>query len=216
MPERLASVARKPRGAEHRDDTDAAPSAFSWRYPHTPATIRRHWHAGVLKAVTAAALVQFERVHWLESGTWPIYGTKLTPMVWSALLRAAALHEADPDDYRVALANESEPEQLRVWRDGRIVLRTLVNTGVPGGATPHGLFYVYPRYQSQTMHGVITAGVPYVYRNVPDVDYFSGNDAIEEALRLPSGPGLRRSPARDRASDLPGAALRLFGRHLLR
>lgn len=168
-------------------DADDPASSLRWRYPDIPATLRQRWRPGVAGVLTDGALVQFERVEGIESGTWPLYSTALTPLVWSALLSAAATDRGDPDPYAVALVHESSPERLDLWQDGSVVLRTLVNTGISGGATPSGVFYVYQRYRTQTMRGTTTTGAPYVYPNVPDVDYFWGNFAIHGFARAAYG-----------------------------
>jgi len=160
---------------------------LTWRYPHTPSAVRRQWQPGVDSPMTEGAIVQFERVHDLGSGSYPPYVPTLSPALWRALLQASLEHAVDPDPYSVAEVSETLPEHLTIWSDGADVLRTLVNTGVPGGATPTGAFYVYLRYTSQTMHGTTTTGTPYVYPNVPDVNYFSGNFAIHGFTRSSYG-----------------------------
>lgn len=167
-------------------DPDPA-SQLTWRYPSTPAAVQALWEPGVDSTMTQGAIVQFERVHGLESGSYPPYGTSLSAPLWQALLQAAVSGNEDPDPYAVAEVSESEPEHLTIWSNGAPVLDTLVNTGIPGGATPTGAYFVYLRYRSQTMRGTTVSGTPYVYPDVPDVNYFSGNFAIHGFERASYG-----------------------------
>ena len=186
-PTRVSGRGRRRRAASDRAaDSDPAASLV-WRYADIPSALRAHWDPGDAGVLTDGALVQFERVQDIESGTWPLYATALTPTVWSALLTAAVARRTDPDPYAIAIVHESRPEHLDIWQDGHVVLDTLVNTGIPGGATPRGTFYVYQRYRSQTMRGITTTGKPYLYSDVPDVDYFQGNIAIHGFARASYG-----------------------------
>jgi hypothetical protein len=156
--------------------------------------------------MTRGAIVQFERVHGLEQPGWPPYRASLSDGLWAVLLRAASHDEVDPYPYSVATVSEAAPEHLTVWTDGATTLRTSVNTGVPGATTPEGAFYVYLRYRSQTMRGVTTTGAPYVYHDVPDVSYFSGNIAIHGFARPSYG-----FPQSQGCVEVPlGAAPRVF------
>jgi lipoprotein-anchoring transpeptidase ErfK/SrfK len=166
--------------------TDPA-TALTWRYSDVPAALTASWAPGQDTTITQGALVQFERVHDLTDGSYPPYATSLTPPVWQALVAASLADAHDPDPYAVAEVSETLPERLTVWSDGADILTTLVNTGIPGGATPTGTYFVYLRYVSQTMRGTTVTGAPYVYPNVPDVNYFSGNFAIHGFARARYG-----------------------------
>lgn len=168
--------------------TDADPAlALTWRYDDIPPSVQALWHPGVDSTMTKGAIVQFERVHDLQDGSYPPYGTTLTSAFWQDLVTSAMAGAVDPHPYTVAEVSEAQPEHLTLWSDGADELTTLVNTGIPGGATPTGAFFVYLRYVSQTMHGYTVTGQPYVYPNVPDVNYFSGNFAIHGFPRAAYG-----------------------------
>lgn len=168
--------------------TDADPAlALTWRYDDVPASVHALWQPGVDSTMTKGAIVQFERVHDLQDGSYPPYGTSLTSAFWQDLVTSAMAGADDPHPYTVAEVSEVQPERLTLWSDGADELTTLVNTGIPGGATPTGAFFVYLRYVSQTMHGYTVTGQPYVYPNVPDVNYFSGNFAIHGFPRAAYG-----------------------------
>ena len=73
--------------------------------------------------------------------------------------------------------SEGSPETITVWHNGRRVLRTLVNTGIPGRPTVTGTFPVYLRYYFQIMKGTNPDGSKYA-DPVSFVSYFNGSDAV--------------------------------------
>ena len=60
--------------------------------------------------------------------------------VWTDLLAAVAKDKQNPNGYTYALANQNLPETLTVWHDGRVVLKTPANTGIPGRPTVDGTY----------------------------------------------------------------------------
>ena len=75
------------------------------------------------------------------------------PAVWKALLRAAARDNANHHGYTYAVASQHTPEYLTVWHNGRIILHTLANTGIPAAPTTVGTAAVYLKYSFQIMKG---------------------------------------------------------------
>ncbi|MCL4423204.1 MAG: L,D-transpeptidase [Actinobacteria bacterium] len=161
---------------------------FSWRWPDLPAALKQAWEPGVDTVLTKGAVISFERVHGLTTGSWPMYAGTMGPQFWSTLLSASSAGQYDPFGFSYALVTKDPlPERITVWHEGQVVLTSPVNTGIPGGATPDGTFPVYQRYRSQTMHGFTATGAPYVYPNVQYVNYFKGNFAIHAFKRAAYG-----------------------------
>ena len=77
----------------------------------------------------------------------------------------------------------SIPETLRVWRNGRVVYSTPVNTGIASRPMAAGTFPVYARYLSTTMRGTNPDGTKYNDPGVPYVAYFNGGDAVHGFVR---------------------------------
>lgn len=173
--------------SSRRDGGASLAAALRWRWPSVPASLRTLWSPGRVTVLTTGAIVQFERVIGLMSGGYPPYGASLTPAFWRALVAAATTKNRDPDDYSYAMVSEQEPERLVLWSDGHDALTTLVNTGIPGGATPTGTWAIYLRYPEQTMRGTTVTGQPYIYPDVKDVSYFEGNFAIHAFPRANYG-----------------------------
>jgi len=74
-----------------------------------------------------------------------------------------------------------------VWRDGTVIYRTPVNTGIPVAPTAPGTYPVYARYLSTTMSGYNPDGSHYEDPGIPDVAYFNGGDAVHGFLRASYG-----------------------------
>lgn len=156
---------------------------FAWRWRHVPATLRHLWTPGVDGVMTQAALTQFLRDAHLPATAAPGGMTAVA----SALRQALAKHQTDPHPYTYVLVSQGRPETLSIWRDGRVVLSTMANTGATPTTTAVGSFAVYLRYRSQAMRGVGPDGLPYDYPHVMWVSYFHGGDAIHAFPRAAYG-----------------------------
>ncbi len=101
----------------------------------------------------------------------------LTPRLWNALFRAQARGEQNQHGYTYAIASKQSPETLTIWHDGRVVERTLANTGIPVSPTVDGTFPVYERFRFTIMSGTNPDGSHYS-DPVSFVSYFNGGDAV--------------------------------------
>jgi peptidoglycan hydrolase-like protein with peptidoglycan-binding domain len=143
---------------------------FSWQGGY-PSNLKDQWKAGAGNILDVGAVRAFESVNGLTMDG--IAGRT----VWTDLLAAVAKGKDNPHGYTYALANQNLPETLTVWHDGRVVLKTLANTGIPGRSTVDGTYPVYLRYYFTYMKGTNPDGTPYddpVYY----VSYFNGGDAV--------------------------------------
>ena len=157
------------------------PGVFGWRYHATPPELRTLFRAGFWSALDQGAVMAFEADHGL-----PVNGIPEAD-VWSALLAAVAGRQRDPRSFTYLVASEARPERLDVWRDGRVIVSTLVNTGAPGAATPLGTWPVRLRFVTATMSGTNPNGTRYVDPGVPDVAYFNGSVAVHGFVRAAYG-----------------------------
>jgi peptidoglycan hydrolase-like protein with peptidoglycan-binding domain len=108
------------------------------------------------------------------------------PGVWTALLRAVAKGQDNRHGYTYAYVSEGSPESLTIWHNGRKVMRTLANTGIPGRPTVTGTYPVYLRYRFQIMQGTNPDGSHYA-DPVSFVSYFNGSDAVHYYPRYSYG-----------------------------
>jgi peptidoglycan hydrolase-like protein with peptidoglycan-binding domain len=154
---------------------------FSWRFSHIPPTLAALWQAGQPNVVTTGAVMAFETANGL--GADGVAG----PLVWAALLRAAAAHQVTAAPYDYVYVTEHSPEYVTVWRDGVNVFTTLANTGIPQAPTQPGTWPVYARYTVTTMSGTNPDGTKYHDTGIPWVSYFHGGDALHGFLRTQYG-----------------------------
>ncbi len=143
---------------------------FSWQSGY-PSNLKDQWTAGAGNILDVGAIRAFESVNGLTMDG--IAGNT----VWSDLLAAVAKGKDNPNGYTYALADQNLPETLTVWHDGRVVLQTAANTGIPASPTADGTYPVYLRFYFTYMQGINPDGTPYddpVYY----VSYFNGGDAV--------------------------------------
>jgi lipoprotein-anchoring transpeptidase ErfK/SrfK len=106
--------------------------------------------------------------------------------VWSDLFKAVANGKDNPNGYTYALASQHSPETITIWHNGRVVLTSLVNTGIPASPTVDGTFPVYLKFYFSYMKGTNPDGSKYndpVYY----ANYFNGGDAVHQFSRYSYG-----------------------------
>jgi hypothetical protein len=163
--------------------------SFSWRWQSTPASLRDQWQPGSPTVMVKGALMAF------MANTESSYNgytadsetvSQLADASWGALVSAAAAGKTDPDPYSYVHVTENLPETLVLWENGRTVLTTPANTGMPGEATSLGTYPIYVRYTVNTMSGTNPDGSAYndiVYW----INYFNGGDAVHGFPRASYG-----------------------------
>ena len=154
---------------------------FIWRYKHIPGSLSALWKRGASTVLVRGALMAFESDHKLASDG--VVGRA----VWTALLKATTKHLASKRSYDYIEVSMSNPETLRVWRDGRVIYSSPANTGIASRPTARGTFPVYARFRSTTMSGTNPDGSNYHDTGVPYVAYFNGGDAVHGFVRSSYG-----------------------------
>jgi peptidoglycan hydrolase-like protein with peptidoglycan-binding domain len=144
--------------------------SFSWQ-PGYPSQLRRFWQGGQPGLILRGAVMAFESNQGLAMD-----GTA-GPGVWQALLKAEAKGQNNPNGYTYAVASKASPETLTIWHNGRRVMHTLANTGIPSAPTVDGTFPVYERFVNTIMSGTNPDGSHYS-DPVQYVSYFNGGDAV--------------------------------------
>jgi peptidoglycan hydrolase-like protein with peptidoglycan-binding domain len=97
--------------------------------------------------------------------------------VWATLFKAVAHNQMNTNGYTYAIAREANPETLTIWHDGKVVVHTLANTGIPAAPTTIGTAPVYLRYLHQIMKGRNPDGSKYA-DPVSYVAYFRSGEAV--------------------------------------
>jgi lipoprotein-anchoring transpeptidase ErfK/SrfK len=157
----------------------APAGTFTWQ-SGWPWALRSQWTPGKANILQVGAIRAFESVHKMTMDG--IAGNSL----WSKLFTAVAKVQKNPNGYTYALANQHYPEKLTLWHNGKVVLTTPVNTGIPGRSTVDGTFPVYLKYYFSYMDGTNPDGSKY-HDPVYYANYFNGGDAVHEFARASYG-----------------------------
>ncbi|MGO8959026.1 MAG: Ig-like domain-containing protein [Streptosporangiaceae bacterium] len=161
-----ANLASTPEG----EAFDPPGGTFRWK-PGYPWTLRSLWSATQPNVILRGAVMAFQSQHGMT-----INGA-LTPKLWQALFTADQLGQRNQSGYTYAIASKRLPETLTIWHDGRVVLRSPTNTGIPVSPTVDGTFPVYLRFRFTIMSGTNPDGSHYS-DPVSFVSYFNGGDAV--------------------------------------
>jgi peptidoglycan hydrolase-like protein with peptidoglycan-binding domain len=149
--------------------------SFSWNSGY-PSVLHSFWSEGSSNLIITGAIRAFENQHGLtmdgEAG----------PAVWADVLKDLASGHQNASGYTYALASKHEPESLTIWHDGRQVLSTEANTGIPSAPTADGTFPVYEKLPFQIMKGTNPDGSKYA-DPVYWISYFNGGDAVHYFVR---------------------------------
>jgi peptidoglycan hydrolase-like protein with peptidoglycan-binding domain len=153
----------------------APAGTFSWESGY-PSNLTDQWQAGSANILDVGAIRAFESVTGLTMDGVAGHA------VWADLFTALAKGKDNPNGYTYALADQHSPETITIWHDGRVVLRSLVNTGIPESPTVDGTFPVYLKFYFSYMQGTNPDGShyddPVYYAN-----YFNGGDAVHQFYR---------------------------------
>ncbi len=164
--------------AAPQPDTMAAELAAVYAPPAGSFT----WKGGYPKILTSfwggpSSLIMEGAIRAFQADQGQTMTGVMTYHLWQLLLKAAAHGYHNPHGYTYALASKGSPETLTVWHNGKVVMHTLANTGIPAAPTADGTFPVYERLQYQIMKGTNPDGSKYA-DPVWWVAYFNGGDAV--------------------------------------
>ncbi len=144
---------------------------FSWD-PGYPSELHGFWQDGSADSLMLkGAVMAFEASQGLAVDGVP------GPEVWSTLLKAVGANQVNTHGYTYALAREGNPETLTVWHDGKVIMKSLDNTGIAVAPTTLGTAPVYLRYYYQIMKGKNPDGSKYA-DPVYYVSYFRSGEAV--------------------------------------
>ena len=150
---------------------DAPAGTFTFNSGY-PSSLTSQWSAGTDNVLVGGAIRAFENNLGLTMDG------DAGPQVWADLLTAVAKDQTNPNGYSYALATQGESnESLQVWHDGKRVLVTPANTGIPASPTADGTFPVYLKYTVTQMKGLNPDGTKYD-DTVYWASYFNGGDAV--------------------------------------
>jgi len=150
-------------------DPPAGTFSFDSGYPDS---LTSQWSVGTNNVLVSGAVRAF------QNNVGLTMDGDAGPQVWAALLKAVAKGQNNPNGYSYALATQgSSNESLQVWHDGKRVLVTPANTGIPASPTVDGTYPVYLKYTVTQMKGLNPDGTKYD-DTVYWASYFNGGDAV--------------------------------------
>jgi len=158
---------------------NAPAGTFKWQAGY-PWNLTDQWKAGSYNILDDGAVRAFESVTGLTMDG------SAGRTVWTDLFKAVATGKRNPNGYTYALANQNSPENIKIWHNGRLVLESPANTGIPASPTEDGTFPVYLKYYFSYMKGTNPDGTKYddpVYY----ASYFNGGDAVHQFDRYSYG-----------------------------
>jgi hypothetical protein len=174
--------------------------SFTWIDHGWPGELRRLWKAGSYTVLTKGLVMSFQADHGLDPNG------SVGPKLWNSLVDALGANSVNTGGYNYALANKTTPESFTVWHDGRLVVKSPMNTGIAGSPTPDGNFPVFTRLRNQIMRGTNPDGSKYA-DPVQFVAYFHKSDAVHYMPRgdygIPQSLGCIELPLPDAARVWP-------------
>ena len=154
---------------------------FSWRYPNTPGSLKALWKPGSWNVITQGAVMRFEDVHGM--GTDGVAG----PRVWRALMEDDLAGRRSDAGYNYVFVHETVPQSLSLWHNGRVIVTSPGNTGIPESPTAPGTWPVFEHIPVGTMSGTNPDGTHYNDPGIRWISYFHGGDALHEFPRASFG-----------------------------
>ena len=109
------------------------------------------------------------------------------PKVWHALLTDSLADKRYRSGYSYVYVHRSVPQSLTLWHDGRTILSSPGNTGVPAAPTQLGTFPVFEHIPIGTMSGTNPDGTRYHDPGIRYISYFNHGDAIHAFNRASFG-----------------------------
>ncbi|HET8607201.1 MAG TPA: L,D-transpeptidase, partial [Gaiellaceae bacterium] len=159
-----------------REELDAAvsppPGRFSWRYPHTPPELKALWQPGSPNEIVRGAVMMFEHDH--DLAVDGLAG----PRVWRELLDDELAGKRKPGGYSYVFVHRNVPQSLNLWHDGKVIVTSPGNTGVPAAPTALGTFPVFEHIPVGRMSGTNPDGSHYDDPGIQWISYFHGGEAI--------------------------------------
>ena len=154
---------------------------YVWRFRSLPWQFKSQWNPLTYNVILEGALMRFQSDHGLPA-TGQMNGT-----TWDTLVAAARAHQFDHTSYNVVVVNQTLPQHLQLFENGKVTFTSVVNTGIAASPTANGTFPVYLRYVTTTMSGINPNGTPYHDTGIPWVSYFNGGDALHGFIRSTYG-----------------------------
>jgi peptidoglycan hydrolase-like protein with peptidoglycan-binding domain len=160
---------------------DPPAGEFHWRYPDTPHELQSLWKTGEPNAITRGAVMMFQDDHHL------VVDGIAGPKLWHTLIADAAAGTRRTAGYSYVYVHRNVPQLLTLWHNGRIVLTSPGNTGVPAAPTALGTWPVFEHIPVGRMSGTNPDGTHYNDPGIRWISYFHGGEALHAFNRSSFG-----------------------------
>ncbi|HZQ80625.1 MAG TPA: L,D-transpeptidase [Gaiellaceae bacterium] len=167
--------------AEIKAAIDPPQGTFSWRFPNTPSQLTTQWNPTTVTQIERGAVMQFEHEHNLTVDA--IAG----PQVWRALIADAIAGKRHSGGYSYVYVHTSLPQLMTLWHDGKVILTSPGNTGIPAAPTAPGTFPVFEHIPVGEMKGTNPDGSHYDDKGIRWISYFHGGEALHSFNRASFG-----------------------------
>jgi lipoprotein-anchoring transpeptidase ErfK/SrfK len=165
----LAAAVRPPAGT------------FGWRFPNSPPQLTRQWSPTKITEITRGAVMMFEHDHGLTVDGFA------GPHVWRTLIADALAGKRRTDGYSYVYVHTHLPQLLTLWHNGRVVLTSPGNTGIPATPTTPGTYPVFEHIPVGEMSGTNPDGSHYDDTGIRWISYFHGGEALHAFTRASFG-----------------------------
>jgi hypothetical protein len=173
-------VARTAR-AQASAAADPPKGHFVWRFKHTPPELKHQWVPNTTNVITRGAIMMYEDEHHLA-----VDGV-VGPVLWKTLLSDAIAGKRRTTGYNYVFVHRNVPQLMSLWHNGKVIVTSPGNTGVPAAPTDLGTFPVFEHLSVTTMSGTNPDGSKYNDPGIPWVSYFNGGDALHAFPRASFG-----------------------------
>jgi hypothetical protein len=109
------------------------------------------------------------------------------PILWRALIGDALGGRVHSGGYSYVFVHRTVPQSLNLWHNGRVILTSPGNTGVPAAPTALGTWPVFEHIPVGTMAGTNPDGSRYNDPGIRWISYFHGGEAIHAFNRASFG-----------------------------
>lgn len=146
---------------------------WSWKWKNIPQQIKQNWKPKVFNTLLLGAIMEFRR-----QNEFIVRGNISKP-VWKAMIRDYN-NKVKIKGYKITYvwADKNFPKMLHLWQNGKNIISSFVNTGIPETSTFNGVYPIYARFFNNTMEGITPWKKTYKDKNIPFVNYFNGGEAV--------------------------------------
>ncbi|RZD18005.1 MAG: hypothetical protein EVG15_08090 [Candidatus Acididesulfobacter diazotrophicus] len=140
---------------------------WRWKWKNLPENFIKDWKPDYFSSMLEGAAMNFQYQNGLK-----ITG-RINENVWKTAFKDLKINKKNKYGITYVWANKNFPKTLHLWKNGKNILVSFVNTGVFNASTNNGIFPVYQRYFEATMSGKTPWNKSYDDKHIPFINYFN-------------------------------------------